>query len=124
MSREKLRKAAAIVCLAAAILVMGGIILQETAGPMSEPFTATHDASPVEPLKGFGPESVFNVGDAKSLDAFPGIGEVLSQRIIEGRAILGDYFLPTDLMLVKGIGTKTLAGIMEVLTESLIPREE
>ena len=124
MSREKLRKAAAIVCLAAAILAMGGIILRESAGPLPETFTATHEASPVEPLKGFGPQSVFNTGDANALDAFPGIGEVLSQRIIEGRAMLGDYFLPTDLLLVKGIGTKTLASIMEVLTESLIPREE
>ena len=124
MFSGKVRKIAAGVCLVAAILLLCGIVLQETVFPLPDRYTAARTAAPVEWLKGFGPDSVFNAGDAKALDALPGIGEVLSQRIIEGRDILGDYFLPTDLLLVKGIGPKTLAGIMEVLTETLIPREE
>ena len=124
MFQEKIRKMAAGVCLATAILLLCGIVLRETVFPLPDRYAATHTAAPVKPLKGFGADSVFNVGDAKTLDAFPGIGEVLSQRIIEGRDILGDYFLPTDLLLVKGIGPKTLAGIMDVLTEPLLPREE
>ncbi len=73
---------------------------------------------------GFASDSVFNTGSAKELDAFPGIGKVLSQRIVEGRDILGDYRLTTDLLLVKGIGPKTLAGILEALNEPLVPVNE
>ena len=69
---------------------------------------------------GFGPDSVFNVGSAAEIDVFPGIGEVYSQRIVEGREIFGDYRLPTDLLLVKGIGEKRLAAMMEALKEPLV----
>ena len=124
MFKDKLRKIVAVICIAAAFLLLCGIVLWAAISPLPDRYTANHVATPVEPLMGFGADSVFNVGDAKALDAFPGIGEVLSQRIIEGREILGNYFLPTDLLLVKGIGPKTLAGMMEVLAEPLVPWTE
>ena len=83
-------------------------------------YTSVHPVSTVAPIMGFGPDSVFNVGTAAEIDVFPGIGEVYSQRIVEGRAILGDYRLPTDLLLVKGIGEKRLAAILEALEEPLV----
>lgn len=83
-------------------------------------YTSAHPASTAAPLMGFSPESVINVGTAEEIDAIPGIGEVYSQRIVEGRAILGDYRLPTDLLLVKGIGEKRLAAILEALDEPLV----
>ena len=124
MPKDMLLKVIAIACLIGAMLLCTALVLLEVVPPLPEKFESTHALGQVEPLKGFTPTSVFNVGDAKALDALPGIGEVLSQRIIDGRSILGDYFLPTDLLLVKGIGIKTLKGIMEVLDEPLGPRAE
>ena len=124
MPKDPRRKVIAIACLIGAVLLCAALVLREVVPPLPEKFESTHALGQVEPLMGFTPTSVFNAGDAKALDALPGIGEVLSQRIIDGREILGDYFLPTDLLLVKGIGIKTLKGIMEVLDEPLVPRAE
>ncbi len=124
MSGSRKRLLIARVCLLSAIALTAAFFIYAAMFPLPDRYEAVHKASPVEPLKGFGTDSVFNIGDTKALDDFPGIGAVLAQRIVEGRDILGDYFLPTDLLLVKGIGPKTLEGIMEVLTEPLHPREE
>ncbi len=71
------------------------------------------------PLFGLREDSVFNAGDAQALDAFPEVGEVIAQRIIDTREALGGFIFPEDLMLVKGIGEKTYAEIMAVFDEEL-----
>ena len=76
------------------------------------------------PLKGFSDESLVNSADARTLDRLPGVGEVIAQRIIETRAYLNGFRLPEDLLLVKGIGEKTLIKIMEALQEPLVSLEE
>ena len=124
MSRDRKCRIAALECLIAAILLTAAFFLHAAIYPRPDRYTSVHRASPVEPLRGFAQDSVFNTGSAKDLDAFPGIGEVLSQRIVEGRDILGDYRLPTDLLLVKGIGPKTLAGILDALNETFVPVDE
>ena len=124
MSRERKRRIAALACLIAAIFLTAAFFLHAAIFPRPDCYASVHQAPPVEPLMGFASDSVFNTGSAKELDAFPGIGEVLSQRIVEGRDILGDYRLPTDLLLVKGIGPKTLARILEALNEPLVPVNE
>ena len=111
-------------CLISAIALTAAFFIYTFMFPSPERYTSIHKATPAEALRGFGAESVFNIGDADQLDIFPGIGNVLAERIVEGRDIFGDYFLPTDLLLVKGIGPKTLEGMMDVLTEPLVPREE
>lgn len=64
------------------------------------------------------PESwLLNSGDADALDALPGVGPVLAQRIIENREADGPFVFPEDAMEVKGIGEKTLSGILQWLSE-------
>ena len=118
------RRNLAILCLGAASILVAALFLYHAIFPRPARFTSVHPHQQVEPLYGFSAESVFNTGSAAQIDAFPGIGPVLSQRIVEGRSILGDYQLPTDLLLVKGIGPKTLAEIMNALTEELVPLAE
>ena len=88
--------------------------------PRADRYTSVHPMSTVPPLMGFSADSVVNTGTADQLDAFPGIGEVLAGRIIEGRETFGPYRLPEDLLLIKGIGTKKVAGIVDALTEPLV----
>lgn len=99
-------------------------VLEVLIFPLPDRYISIHSSQPLEPLLGFADDSIFNVGSAKELDALPGIGAVLSQRIIDARDIWGDYRLPTDLLLVKGIGVKTLQGMMDALTEELVPLTE
>ena len=107
--------------LAAAILCMAAFVLYKVLFPLPDRYTSVHPAQEVPLLMGFSEDSVFNVGDIADLDKLPGIGKVLSQRIVEGRATFKGYRLPTDLLLIKGIGPKTLADMMGALEEPLIP---
>ena len=118
------RRNLAILCLGAASILVAALFLYHAIFPRPARFTSVHPHQQVEPLYGFSAESVFNTGSAAQIDAFPGIGPVLSQRIVEGRSILGDYQLPTDLLLVKGIGPKTLEAILDALDEPLVPVKE
>ena len=120
MQRKHICLAAYVLCMAAAAFLTVGLFFYEVIFPLPDRYTSVHPASTVPPLMGFSADSVFNTGDANALDAFPGIGAVLSQRIVEGREVWDGYRLPTDLMLVKGIGEKTLEKIMNALPESLV----
>ena len=113
-----------VVCIILALLVVLVPFLGQNVFPLPDRYASINPSQPIEPLQGFGDDSVFNIGSAKELDALPGIGEVLSQRIIEGREIWGEYRLPTDLLVIKGIGIKTLQNIMDALDETLVPLTE
>jgi len=89
--------------------------------PLATHYASVHPKAEVPPMLGLAEDSVFNVGTPEMLDRFPGIGPVLSQRIVDVRTRIGGYRLPEDLLLVKGIGDKTLAGMMAVLEEPLAP---
>lgn len=54
-----------------------------------------------------------NSASAMELQTIPGIGEVLSQRIIEYRDANGDFHTVQELMNIKGIGEKTFAKIKD-----------
>ena len=87
---------------------------------MSARYQSRHPAATVAPMMGFSADSILNVGDITDIDAFPGIGEVYANRIIEGRSVFGGYQLPTDLLLVKGIGEKRMNDILAALDEPLV----
>lgn len=52
-----------------------------------------------------------NTAGIEELETLPGIGEVLSQRIIEYRIANGPFETIDELDEVKGIGEKTLENI-------------
>ncbi len=119
MPNARLRQIAYCVCMVAAILLAAGFFLYRAAFLLPDRYTSIHPASTVPPMMGFAADSIFNTGDAEELDALPGVGEVIAQRIIDLRQVLNGYRIPEDLLLVKGIGEKTLNRIMTVLPEQL-----
>jgi competence protein ComEA len=52
-----------------------------------------------------------NVGDVTALDALPGVGPVLAQRIVDWRTAHGRFTSIDELDEVSGIGAKLLAEI-------------
>ena len=54
-------------------------------------------------------------GYAAALDALPGIGTVLSERIVAYREEHGAFVYPEELRNVKGIGEKRLQAILDAL---------
>jgi competence protein ComEA len=57
-----------------------------------------------------------NQASADDLDALPGIGPALSQRIVEYRATIGSFQSIEELTEVSGIGPKLFAKIRDQLT--------
>ncbi|MBI3910521.1 MAG: ComEA family DNA-binding protein [Armatimonadetes bacterium] len=57
-----------------------------------------------------------NTADAAELDTLPGIGPVLAGRIIDYRRQYGPFQRPEDLILVKGIGSKTFEKMKDRVT--------
>lgn len=59
-----------------------------------------------------------NRAEAWLLDALPGIGETLAQRIVDYRHTNGPFRSINDLLNVKGIGTSTIDKIADLITLS------
>lgn len=57
-----------------------------------------------------------NTADLVELQALPGIGQVLAQRIMAYREDHGPFATAEDLLNVEGIGEKRLANILEFIT--------
>ena len=107
------------VMLAASVLLMVAFIIFYCFPPPDRTkYTATAPDVDVTLHPGLPQNWFLNAADAAQLDILPGIGEVLSQRIVEERETDGLYFFAEDLMDVKGIGEKTLANILLWLDEN------
>jgi competence protein ComEA len=59
-----------------------------------------------------------NTATAEDLEALPGVGPVLAQRIIEYRQSQGPFQKIDDLLSVHGIGRKKLAQLAPLITVS------
>jgi competence protein ComEA len=59
-----------------------------------------------------------NRAEAWLLEALPGIGEVLAQRIVDYRGINGPFRIVEDLLKVSGVGQGTLDNIKDYIAVS------
>jgi competence protein ComEA len=79
---------------------------------------------PAAPAAGGGPAAAagggstvnLNTAGAAELDALPGIGPVLAQRIVDHREQHGPFQRVEDLQDVPGIGPSILGGLTDAVT--------
>ena len=80
--------------------------------------------SPNNPVQLIDLESAFirengispNTADIEELCIFPGVGEKTAQAFLNERELNGPFFLPEDILAVKGIGKKKLENIRPLMT--------
>ena len=121
---DRLRKVSGLLCMTASVMILIGVCVSNHLPVQPERYFSEHAAATMAPLMGFSADSLVNTGDAKALDALPGVGTVIAERILLMREQLGVFRMPEDLLLVKGIGEKTMTQIMEAIDEPLVLLEE
>jgi competence ComEA-like helix-hairpin-helix protein len=93
-----------------------GVVADSTA---SAPGADALESVPIEPASSIPPgvaatgRVAINRASARDLEALPGIGPSLAERIVEERKKAGPFRSPRDLVRVKGIGPKKQAAIQD-----------
>ena len=105
---------------AATLLASLGCFLWNASAPVrvhSAPkcYPSKGDEFSLAPVPTLPADSILNTGDAAALDALPGIGTVLSERIVAYGEEHGAFVYPEELRNVKGIGEKRLQAILDAL---------
>ncbi len=113
-------------CAAAVLLALLGVLTglggsPDRASYSSKGLQGDIPAGPIPP-----PAGVIDVngGDIQELSELPGIGETLSQAIIDEREARGPFQYPEDLLFVRGIGEKKLEAIRDLVDLTGSPDEE
>ena len=110
------RKAIAGILLATcALLLILSVILschEKHSGAFAASGRSVAEAAAVPLLDG---DVDVNGGDLTEVTRLPGVGPVLGQAILEERGLHGAYYYTEDLLDVRGIGEKTLAGLRDRL---------
>jgi competence protein ComEA len=65
---------------------------------------------------GSGDKVNLNTATVEQLDALPGIGPAIAQRIVDYRQTDGPFATPEDIMNVKGIGQATFEKLQDLIT--------
>lgn len=103
--------ALALLCMG---LMLGACIAPDTRQVRS--FTAEMRPDPgAEPIAQATGTVDVNQGDLAEMMRLTGIGEKTGAAILEERAMHGPFYYPEDLLAVRGIGEKTLAGFQDML---------
>lgn len=88
--------------------------IPETTTEETVPKTAAAETVP-ETTSQSGPINI-NTADQQTLMLLPGIGEVISQRIIDYRSENGPFGSTAELINIKGIGEKRLEALLPLVT--------
>ncbi len=89
----------------------GRVQAASRSGPVGEPPVPRPDQGPVD----------VNSADSGSLQGLPGIGPALADRIVTFRERNGPFLFVEDLLMVRGIGTKTLERLAPLVTVDGVP---
>ena len=121
-----MQKLRSVVC---ALLLAAGVGLMVTAvfAPAAQPAwtaEASRRAFVVEPLSMPDGTIAVNSADLYELTELPGVGETIAQAIIDEREQNGPFRVPEDLLSVRGIGPKKLAGFRDLLDMSLPDKDD
>lgn len=84
--------------------------------PTTQPQAATQPTAQTDPTPTEPGIVDINAATADQLEALPGIGPVLAQRIVEYRTQFGNFQTIGDLTNVNGIGLKKLEAILDYIT--------
>ena len=96
-------------------VVAGAVAPGPAGGPMTGG-TATGGGVGGAPRSGPGAPVDLNAADAAALDALPGIGPVLAERIVAHREEVGPFGSVDDLESVSGIGPSVLTAVRDLVT--------